>query len=340
MFHEGLENPMVGRPVASAFALALSLALAGCAGAPEEDQGDATASGGDFPVEVASCGHTSTIDAAPEQAVTLNQGATEVMLALELEDRMVGTAYLDDQIPEKWKTAYDSIEVLSDEYPSREKLLQAEPDYVYASYGSAFEKKAVGTQEELERAGAASYLSPFGCLDEADRPEPTFDAVWEELEAVAAAFGVQERAEAFRRQQEDALEEIGEIAAGEGLDVLWYDSGDKAPLVGAGGSGPQLIMDAVGATNIFGDLEGGWAEASWEDVIDKDPDVIVLADASWSTPEDKIAQLEKDPLLKQLRAVKERRFVSVAYSEATPGIKLADGATAVSDQLVKLDLSP
>lgn len=332
---------MVGRPVAPAFALALSLALAGCAGAPEDDTTTAGSdAGGNFPVEVTSCGHTSTIDAAPKKAVTLNQGATEVMLALGLEDQMAGTAYLDDEIPEKWKAAYDSVEVLSDEYPSREQLLQVEPDYVYASYGSAFEKKAVGTQDELEQAGAASYLSPFGCLTEADRPEPTFDAVWEELDAVASAFGVQDRAEELRSEQERALEEIGETAAGDGLDVLWYDSGDKTPLVGAGGSGPQLILDAVGATNIFGDLDGGWAEASWEDVIDKDPDVIVLADASWSTPEQKIAQLEKDPLLTQLRAVQEKRYVTVAYSEATPGIKLADGATAVSEQLAKLDLSP
>lgn len=322
---------------ASAAALLSTGLLAGCAGAPAAEQKKA---GPGYPVEVTSCGHTSTVTARPERAVTLNQGATEVLLALGLEDRMAGTAYLDDAIPAKWQDAYASVEVLSEEYPSREQLLQVAPDFAYASYGSAFEKKAVGTRDELEQAGAATYLSPFGCLDEAQRPEPTFAAVWEELDAVATVFGVQDRAERLRSQQEQQLARIREAAAGDGLDVLWYDSGDKTPLVGAGGGGPQLILDAVGATNVFEDLEGGWAEASWEDVLAADPDVIVLADASWSTPEQKIAQLEQDPLLRQLRAVREERYVTVTYSESTPGIKLVDGAAAVAGQLEKLDRSP
>ncbi len=52
----------------------------------------------DYPIGITNCGVQQWVPDAPERAVTMNQGATEVMLALGLEDRMVGTAYLDDYI--------------------------------------------------------------------------------------------------------------------------------------------------------------------------------------------------------------------------------------------------
>jgi iron complex transport system substrate-binding protein len=319
-----------------------ALVLSGCAGAPEADSasdpGPADTSGGAsiFPVEVTSCGRTTTLAARPRRAVTLNQGATEVALALGVEDQLAGTAYLDDAVPAKWQAAYESVDVLAKEYPSREDLLAAQPDFVYASYGSAFDAKVAGTRDELDASGTPSYLSPFGCEEADDRPEPSFDAVWDEVGSVATAFGVPERADALVAEQRDLLAGLEETAAGEGLDVLWFDSGDRTPYVGAGGGGPQLVLDAVGATNVFGGLDGGWADGTWEKVVAANPDVIVLADASWSSAEDKIDYLEADPVLRQLDAVAAEAYVVVPFSETTPGVRLADGAASVSDQLLEL----
>lgn len=347
MFHEGLEkNTVRSRPLSEAVLLVVAaLVLSSCAGAPEADTASdpgpsASSEGAEslFPLEVTSCGHTTTVEARPERAVTLNQGATEVALALGVEAQMAGTAYLDDAVPAKWETAYDSIEVLAEEYPTREDLLAARPDFVYASYGSAFDPKVAGTQDELAATGIGSYLSPFGCEEDDDRPEPTFDAVWDEVEAVGTAFGVPERAAELRTAQQELLDGLAETGAGEGLDVLWFDSGDKTPFVGGGGGGPQLVLDAVGATNVFADLDGGWADGSWEEVVAADPDVIVLADASWSSAESKIDHLESDPVLSQLDAVRAGAYVTVPFSESTPGVRLADGAASVSDQLEKLAL--
>lgn len=315
--------------------LVLPLALAACAGAPEPEKKEAA--GGAYPVEAASCGFTSTIEAPPERAVTMNQGATEVMLALGLEDAMAGTAYLDDAVPEKWAAAYDAVEVLSDEYPDNETLLAAEPDFVYGSYGSAFGDTAAGPQDELAELGIGSFLSLFGCGENQPSADVSFASVWKEIEIVGDVFDVADRADAVEEEQQGQLDALAESAPGEGLDVFWYDSGDKTAFAGAGEGGPQLILDAVGATNIFADLEGGWADVSWEKVVAADPDVIVLADASWSTAEDKIALLRKDPVLKELRAVREGAFVTLPFSETTPGVRLADGAVSVGEQLSALD---
>jgi iron complex transport system substrate-binding protein len=314
--------------------LALPLALTACGGAPEPDA--KAVAGSDYPVEASSCGYTSTISAPPERAVTMNQGATEVMLALGLQDSMAGTAYLDDAVPAKWKAAYDAVDVLSKEYPDNETLLEADPDFVYGSYASAFGDGAAGPQDELEKLGIGSFLSLFGCGENKPSADVSFDSVWDEIGTVAHVFDVPERAAALEDEQEQALADLASSRPGDGLDVFWFDSGDKTAFAGAGEGGPQLILDAVGATNVFADVEGGWADVSWERVVKVDPDVIVLADASWSTAKDKIAMLEKDPVLKNLRAVRAKAYVVLPFSETTPGVRLADGAVSVGAQLSEL----
>ena len=51
-----------------------------------------------YPVTVENCGISFTYDEAPTRAIAMNQHVTEVMLALGLEDNMIGTAYIDDFI--------------------------------------------------------------------------------------------------------------------------------------------------------------------------------------------------------------------------------------------------
>ena len=319
-------------------ATAALLVLAGCAGEPEPEQRGTGPADDAFPVQITSCDRTTTVEAPVENGVTLNQGATEVALALGVEKQLAGTAYLDDEIPEKWRAAYESVPVLSEEYPTQEEFLATEADFAYASYASAFDKKTIGTQDEQEDDRVASFVSPFGCDDADARPEQTFESVWEEIDSVAAAFGVPERAAELREEQQAGLDALAEANDGEGISIFWYDSGDKTPFVGAGGGGPQLVLDAIGADNIFADLDGSWADASWEDVVAADPDVIVLADASWSTAKEKRAYLEQDPALSELRAVRAGAYVTVPFSESTVGVRLVDGAEHVAEQLADLDL--
>lgn len=289
-----------------------------------------------FPVAIENCGRTLTVDAAPTATLTMNQGATEVMLSLGLQGSMVGTAYLDDAVADKYEAAYQTVPVLAKEYPNQEAVLAAKPDFVYASYSSAFDPEAAGSQDDLAALGIASYLSPFGCADKALRAPVSFDSVWAEISDIGTILGIEDGASGVIASQAAVVDAAKATAAGEGLDVFWYDSGDKTPTAGAGGGSPQVLLDSVGATNIFADIEGGWADVSWERVVKADPDVIVLADASWSTADEKKKYLESDPALQGLSAVKNERFVVLPFSETTAGVRLADGVQSLSDQLAAL----
>ncbi|MEU8606969.1 hypothetical protein AB0C29_03085 [Actinoplanes sp. NPDC048791] len=147
----------------------LIVLLAGCSATADEPDTAPSASTG--PVTLANCGAPLTVTKPPARAVTMNQPATEIMLALGLQDRMIGTAYLDDAILSQYAAAYGKIPVLAKEYPSKEKLLEAEPDFVYASFSSAFIDEGAGDRESWEKLVHRQQLS--GCpRNRRDRSAP------------------------------------------------------------------------------------------------------------------------------------------------------------------------
>ena len=147
----------------------------------------------DYPIGITNCGVQSWIKSPPQRAVTMNQGTTEVMLALGLADRMVGTAYIDDYIWPELEAEYNTVPVIAKEYPTIDELLSVKPDFVYAAYSSAFATSSVNytqglpteilgedgqcdlvTEESLERngshcraelheAGIQTYLQKTAC---------------------------------------------------------------------------------------------------------------------------------------------------------------------------------
>src|SRR6202008_77640 len=100
--------------------LATTVAVAACGGAATTEPSTTTAP---TPITTAAapaaagpiddCGVRVPSSPPPTRAVTLNQGATEVMLALGLQDRMIGTAYLDDRVAPAYASAYASVPVLA-----------------------------------------------------------------------------------------------------------------------------------------------------------------------------------------------------------------------------------
>lgn len=107
------------------------------------------ANGLEFPIGITNCGVQSWIQSPPKRAVTMNQGTTEIMLALGLADNMVGTAYLDDNIWSELEAEYKTVPVIAKEYPTIDELLSVKPDFVYASYSSAFATTSVNYTQGL-----------------------------------------------------------------------------------------------------------------------------------------------------------------------------------------------
>lgn len=271
-------------------------------------------------VEIENLGRTVVLTEAPKRAVSVNQHVTEIMLALGLEDLMVGTAYLDDEILPELQDAYKKVPVLAEQYPSQEVLIAAEPDFVYAGWKSAFQAEALGSIEELEKLGIGSYLHESSSI-----VGPTMDDVIADIANIGKIFQVEDRAEALISEIKSRMgvveAKVGDISSP--VEVFVYDSGDKEPKTAAQNFLNHLIQLA-GGHNIFGDIEKGWPSVSWEEVVNRKPEVIVIIDYGSQTAEQKKAFLLQHPALQDVPAIVQQRFVIVPLSAAAEGIRGAE----------------
>ncbi|WP_205776013.1 ABC transporter substrate-binding protein [Micromonospora tulbaghiae] len=305
----------------------LPILIAGCSAA---ETSSPTSAPSPAVVAVTNCGTPVTVTHPPARVVTMNQSATEIMLALGLQDRMIGTAYLDDEILPDYAAAYAKIPVLAKEYPGKEKLLEAEPDFVYAAFNSAFSDEGVGDRAEWQKLGVGTYISPAGCPKETRPPKLAISDVFAEIREIAGIFGVTDQAEALIADQQARIDKAAGNGNGNGTRIMWWDGGSDAPSVGACCGGPNMVMAATGVTNVFADVAGSWADTSWETVVERDPDVIVLVDASWDSAEKKKAFLAGHSTLKDLPAVKRQRYVVIPFSCTVAGVRNVLGIEALA----------
>ncbi|WP_329120095.1 ABC transporter substrate-binding protein [Streptomyces sp. NBC_01353] len=309
-------------------AAALVPLLAGCSAPSEQDPAAKAAPG--FPYTVSNCGMKTTYQAPPRRAVTMNQHVTEVMLALGLEKSLVGTAYLDDRILPAYKKAYDAVPVLAKEYPAKEALLAANPDFVYGGYASAFDAKVGRSRDDLKAAGFNTRLNmeycPSGASSLAD--------LYQEVDEVGRTFGVPDRGARWTAEAKKTVaateKKLNGLAP---LSVFVYDSGDKTAFTAGGkGIGNELITRA-GGRNVFADLDKAFGDVTWEQVVARKPDVIVIYDYGSTTVEQKKKRLLDDPALKDVPAIKNKRFAVMPLSDAVLGVRVPAAIEKLAAQL-------
>ena len=289
-------------------------------------------------LSIESCETVSHFDAVPSRVVTLNQQATEIMLALGLEGHLVGTAYLDDAIPERWTAAYNAVPVVAEQYPAREVVLAQNPDFLFAGFNSAFGEKNLGSQQEWNALDIGTYLVNVECRNlHPANVKLTTAPLFVDLERIGALFGVEEKAADVAQDIRPRLDAVAGANPGQGRRAFLYDSGTETAFSAGCCGAPGLLLDSVGLTNISADVEGRWADLAWEAVVAGNPEIIVLIDAEWSTAEEKIAHLKADPVLSTLDAVKNERFVTVPFSATLLGVRYVEGVEDLGAQLAALN---
>ncbi|MEU3426406.1 ABC transporter substrate-binding protein [Streptomyces gardneri] len=312
-------------------ALALVPLLAACS-APSEPASSAKPgkSAPGFPYTVDNCGVKTTYQAPPKRVVTMNQHVTEVMLALGLEKSLVGTAYLDDTVLPAYKKAYDTVPVLAKEYPSKEALLAANPDFVYGGYATAFDAKDGRGRDDLKKSGIATRLNTEYCPS----GSTSIDDLYREVREIGRTFGVPDRAETWTHAARATVTATEKRLRGTPpVSVFVYDSGDKTAFTAGGkGIGNELITRA-GGRNVFADLDKAFGDATWEQVVDRRPEIIVIYDYGSTTVEQKKKRLLDDPALKDVPAVKNRRFAVMPLSDTVLGVRVPAAVDKLAAQL-------
>ncbi|MDT6983500.1 ABC transporter substrate-binding protein [Streptomyces lusitanus] len=311
------------RATAAALALSSVLLTTGCGSSDGTDgDGKATAAApAGFPVTVDNCGVRTTYDEPPSRVVTIHQHPAELMLALGLKDRMVGTAFPDSAVLPELEKDYEAIPELAEREPSFETVLDAEPDFVYGGYGSAFDEKEGRSREAFADAGIDTYLNREYC----GKKKVTMQDTYDEIRTIGTIFGVPDRA---AKLVADLQSRVGKATAavegGSRVSVFVYDSGDKSAFTAGGKSLGTELIRLAGGENVFADLDDVFGDVSWEQVVERKPDVIAIYDyAGAGSVEEKKRYLLSQPALADVPAVRNKRFVVLPLTATLVGIRSA-----------------
>jgi iron complex transport system substrate-binding protein len=275
------------------------------------------------PVTVKSCNRDVTFGAAPSRAISNDVNLTEMMLALKLQDRMVGYTGVSGwkTLDEKLREGIKELPELSPKYPTKEVLLGADADFYFAGWNYGMKVGGDVTPETLAPLGIKVYELTESCVHIMKKAKPTMDDMFVDLLNLGKIFRVEDRAETlvagYRKELDAIVAGIGPIERPTRAFV--YDSGEEKPFTSGEYGIPTAMIEAAGGKNIMDDVEKSWTEVSWEPVIERNPEVVVIVNYGEVTAEQKIAFMKNNPAFKNVDAVKNDRFVVLDYVEATPG---------------------
>lgn len=302
----------------------VGLVLSGCSAYPSSHTADTPT----YPMVIDNCGTQVEITAPPQRVVTIKSSTTEMMLALGLGDKIVGSAFADGPVPVEWQR---DIPVISKSLPAQEPTLAYSPDFIFGGWESNFTPDGVGDRAALQKLNISTYVAPAACLKPGYKPSPlTFENVFAGITEVGSIFDVEAAAEQLVIREREKLDAI--VPSEGGHSTLWFSSGSDTPYIGAGTGAPQMLMEAAGLVNVMADVEESWASASWEVIAERDPDTIVLVDSSWGSTEKKISVLESHPVMSRLEAVKNKRYIVVPFASSEAGVRNVDTVQSLVDQ--------
>ncbi|WP_449537612.1 ABC transporter substrate-binding protein [Ferdinandcohnia sp. Marseille-Q9671] len=260
-------------------------------------------------------GRKVEITEKPSKVLTFGPNVTELFIALGLTDYVTGNT-LDNHsrgaLPE-YEKDYAKIPELSYGYATREAVLTSGADFIY---GIDWEFGSEGLDiEELESYGIKTYVNRATTVEE----------IYQEIMDIGKIFEIEDKAEAFVTQQKERIAEVQKKVAGqEPLDVLVYDSGGNGVFTAGGTNFESLLIELAGGQNIFDDItDKQWSTVSYEEVLARQPDVILIHDYDAPSIEQKMKDIKNDPALSQLESVKNEKFVVISLETVLPGNRMA-----------------
>lgn len=272
---------------------------------------------------VQSCDREVTFDAPPKAAVSHDVNLTEMMLVLGLADRMVGYTGISGwkTLDESMRAGVEELPELAEKYPTKEVLIGADADFFFAGWNYGMRVGGEVTPETLAPFGIPVYELTESCIHISEKGPASMEDMYADLRNLGAIFGVEERAEALISGYEaDLAAFTADLPAlAEAPRVFVYDSGEDVPFTAGRYAMPNALIEAAGGTNIMNDFEKSWATVGWEAVVERNPEVIVIVNYGSVTAEEKRAFMRSNPAFAEIDAVKNDRFVTLEYIEATPG---------------------
>lgn len=249
-------------------------------------------------------GRRVDVPANPQRVISLAPNITEIIYALGLSDRLVGDTDYCDYPPEARLKPHVGAMV----NPSLESIVALKPDLVF---GTADANRRE-TADQLAHLGIPLYGLAAHTFDDAMQSiEDVGDVLGQGPKARSLVDGLRKRAKAVEQRTEGQPRP-------KVLFVVWY-----RPLITAGSE--TFLSDVIrraGGIPFSEGLRGEWPRLSLEEVLRRDPDVILFPKTeSFSPGLDEFTHLAG---WRELRAVKQRHMYLVPETIMRPCPRLVD----------------
>jgi iron complex transport system substrate-binding protein len=287
-------------------------------------------------VTIENCAETFTYAEAPQRALALDGNMIEMMLELGLADRLVGYWASGAELAPETQAQLADATAITAEWPgpSREVVLEQSPDFIFSGWGYGFSEESGLTQVALKELQINSYAVSESCPNASGAT--TIEDTYTDISNIGRIFGVPDQAQQVITEMQAEVEAVkGQLdASATPPSVFVYDDiGEDSPHT-AGNSGLlNNLITLAGGSNVFNDLEEDWSTVGWESVIERNPDIIIVMDTDWESAEDRITRLKSLPQLAEIPAIKNERFATIHYRQATPGLQNAAGVRQLAEGL-------
>ena len=305
-----------------------------------------------YPLTIDNCATALTFAKAPAKAVTIGQSTTEILYALGLGDKVVGTSLWFNPVLPAYQAINAKVPRLADNQPSFESVISKRPDLVAVQFEwSVGPQGAVATRERFNDLHIPAYVMPTDCegkdnLVGADgtRLQPfSIDSLYKTIQQLAAIFDVNDRADTLNAQLHQRLAAAQAKVAAKGLNnatvAFWFSSPDLAsdPYMAGRKGVPDFIASTLGLRNVVQSDEE-WPTVGWESIAKANPTVLVLArmDRRRFPADDYLQKLEflkNDPVARNMDAVKNGRIVILDAQSMEATVRLFDGIDGLADSI-------
>ena len=271
---------------------------------------------------VKSCNRTVTFDSPPKRAISNDVNLTEMMLVLGLADHMVGYTGISGwkTLDEEMRANVKQLPELSSKYPTKEVIVGANADFFFAGWNYGMKVGGEVTPETLEPFGVKVYELTESCTHIMKKGKASIDDMYADLLNLGSIFNVEDRAKNLVNDYKAELKSFkSTLETGEPVRAFVYDSGEDTPFTAGLYAMPTALIEAAGGVNVMNGFEKSWGTVTWEEVVAQNPEVIIIVNYGSVTAEQKRAFMMSNPAFANIEAVKNDRFVTLEYVEATPG---------------------
>jgi iron complex transport system substrate-binding protein len=228
--------------------------------------------------------------AAPAQrVVSLMPTVTDLLIALRVHDRLIARTDFDTdssiaQLPSLGGGLTPSVEWLAAQKPD---LVISWPDQGSRSLVN-----------QLGRVGVPVYSARSESIEDTYRI----------LGHIGELLDISAKTDSLTHAIRAGLDSVRSTIINKPPTKVAYVVGVDPPMVAAGGTFIDELITIAGGQNIFAELKL-WPQVNLEDLLQRDPDVVILADTNTDDP---VRKLQRLAGWRELRAVKNKKVYRVS----------------------------